>query len=62
LIVYLGVESREMGSLWFEGLYDFGDELFWLRASMTGGGRSCSIFNYALAFAFQLRKSTENLS
>jgi hypothetical protein len=29
---------------------------------MIGVGEPCSIFNFTLAFALQLRKSTENLS
>jgi hypothetical protein len=44
-----------------EGFYDL-EESFWLRASMIGGGGPYSFFNYTLAFALQLRKSTENLS
>jgi hypothetical protein len=44
-----------------EGFYDLG-ESFWLSASVIGGGGACPFFNYTLAFALQLRKSTENLS
>jgi hypothetical protein len=33
-----------------------------MRAFMIGGGRSCPLFKYTLAFALQLRKCTENLS
>jgi hypothetical protein len=44
-----------------EGFYDLG-KLFLLRASMIGGGGPCPFFNYTLAFALQLRKSTGNLS
>jgi hypothetical protein len=44
-----------------EGFYDLG-ESFWLRASMIGQGGPCPFFNYTLAFALQLRKSTGNLS
>jgi hypothetical protein len=45
-----------------EGLSDFGGESFWLKASMIGGCWPCPVFSYTLAFALQLRKSTENLS
>jgi hypothetical protein len=44
-----------------EGFYDLWVS-FWLRASMIGGGGPCPFFNCTLAFALQLRKSTENLS
>jgi hypothetical protein len=42
-----------------EGFYELG-ESFWLRASKIGGDGSCPFLNYTLAFALQLRKSTEN--
>jgi hypothetical protein len=45
----LGVEPRQMESLW-------------LRASMIRGCGPCPFFSYTLTFALQLRKSTENLS
>jgi hypothetical protein len=44
-----------------EGFYDLG-ESFWPRASMIREDGPCPFFNYTLAFALQLRKSTENLS
>jgi hypothetical protein len=44
-----------------EAFYDL-EESFWLRASMIGGCGPCPFFNYTLALALQLSKSTENLS
>jgi hypothetical protein len=44
-----------------EGFYDL-RESFWLRTFMIGVGEPCPFLNYTLAFALQLRKSTENLS
>jgi hypothetical protein len=44
-----------------EGLSDM-EEMFWLRASMIWNGGLCSLLNYTLAFALQLRKIKGNFS
>jgi hypothetical protein len=43
-------------------LWDLGGESLWLKASMIGDKWALPLLNYTLAFALQLRKSTENLS
>jgi hypothetical protein len=44
-----------------EGFYDFG-RIILAEGLYDWGGGPCPFFNYTLAFALQLRKSTENLS
>jgi hypothetical protein len=44
-----------------EGFCDMG-VIILPEAFMIGGGIPCLFFNYTLAFALQLRKSTGNLS
>jgi hypothetical protein len=59
---FLGVEPRSVGITLADGLCDLGGKSLWLKASMIGEGRLCPFFNYTLAFALQLSKSTESLS
>jgi hypothetical protein len=58
----LWVKNPEiLGSLWLMASAISGKSLQ-LKASMIGEGAPCPFFTYTLAFALQLRKSTENLS
>jgi hypothetical protein len=59
-MVFLGVEPRTVRVVLAEGLCGLGGSLR-LKGSVMGR-QAVPLFNYALAFALQLRKSTENLS
>jgi hypothetical protein len=59
-MIFLGDEPRNVGVALAEGLCDLGESLR-PKASVMGWW-AVLLFNYALAFALQLRKSTENLS
>jgi hypothetical protein len=45
-----------------EGLSDFGEGIILAEGLHDWGMRAVPLFSYTLAFALQLRKSTENLS
>jgi hypothetical protein len=58
----LGVDPRSVGVEVAEGLCALGGgNHFGWRPPLWGGG-PCPLYHYALAFALQLRKSTENFS
>jgi hypothetical protein len=58
-----GSWTQREGNASAEGLCEWGNgKSFWLRVSMTGEGTPWPFFNYALAFALQLRKGEEKLS
>jgi hypothetical protein len=56
--------NPELDSLWLKASPTFGGGggSLRLKASMIGCRRAMPLFIYTLAFALQLRKSTENLS
>jgi hypothetical protein len=58
-MAFLGVESRSVRVALAEGRCDLGGSLR-LKASVMGR-RAVPLFNYALVFSLQLRKSTENI-
>jgi hypothetical protein len=60
-MIFLEVEPRSAGVALAEGFCDLRGGSLRLKASVMGR-QAVPLFNYALAFALQLRKSTENLS
>jgi hypothetical protein len=60
-MAFLGVEPRSVVAL-AEGLCDLGRGDHFGRRPPWVGRRAVPLLNYTLAFALQLRKSTENLS
>jgi hypothetical protein len=59
---FVGVEPRSVGIALADGLSELWGKIFSLKTSMTGGKRAVPLLNYALAFAFQSIKITDNLS
>jgi hypothetical protein len=57
----LGVEPRSVGIAFADGLCDLG-KITLAEGLHVWGRRAESLLNYTLAFALQLRKSTQNLS
>jgi hypothetical protein len=58
----LGLEPRIIGIALADGLCDLGGEITSAECLHDWGRRAVPLFDYTLAFALQLRKSTENLS
>jgi hypothetical protein len=56
-----GLNREPLGSLWLMVSATWG-EITWAEGLHDWGRRAVPIFNYTLAFASQLRKSTENVS
>jgi hypothetical protein len=61
ILVFLGVESRSVGVVLAEGLFDLGG-ITSAEGLRDGEAGRAPFSSYALAFALQLRKSTGNLS
>jgi hypothetical protein len=55
----LGVEPREMGSLWLRASATLEGGIILAEGLHDWGMRAVPLFSYTLAFALQLRKSTE---
>jgi hypothetical protein len=60
-MVFLGVEHKSVRVVLAEGLCELGG-ITSAEGLRDGGGWTCPFSHYALAFALQVRKSTENLS
>jgi hypothetical protein len=56
------VEPRSVGIALADGLCELGGGITLAEGLRDWGWRAVSLLNYTLAFALQLRKSTENLS
>jgi hypothetical protein len=59
---FLGFQRRSVVIALADGLCDLGGKSLQLKASVIWGRRAVPLLNYTLAFALELRKSTENLS
>jgi hypothetical protein len=58
----LGVEPREMGSIWLRAWATLGGGIILAEGLHDWGMRAVPLLSYTLAFSLQLRKSTQNLS